>query len=118
MPVVWLWLVMALVGTGVTIRNLRRAQRRAKIERRHPADHPVRMLAEARVRDKWLHLVPFSCGVVLGLLVLGREWLPFHIPSGLSIAEILLLMGVMVAVQVLEDVDDHRINWQWPRKQR
>lgn len=112
MPVVWLWLAMSLVGTVWTIRLLRRARSRAASEHGRPADHPVRILTEARVRNQWLWLLAIAGGLLLGVLVLLRDVLPFEVPPGVSVVVILWLMGTAMAVQLLDDHDDRVIGQQ------
>lgn len=116
MLVVWLWLVMALVGTVWTIRLLRRARTRARAEHARPKTDRVRIFAETRIRNKWIWLPAFAGGLVLGGLVLVRDWLPFEIPAGVSVLEILLLMATGMSQMLLEDFDDQRFGWRTPRK--
>src|SRR6266576_3393134 len=100
MLVIWLWLLMSLVGSVWTIRLLLRAQARAKIESARLPRHPVRVLAEARVRNQWFWIGPFLGGFALGVVALLKDILvlPFEIPPGVSVVEILALMGVAMIV--------------------
>lgn len=108
MLVVWLWLAMALVGTAWTIRLLRRAQLRDRAEKSRPRNHPVRVYTRTRVRNKWLWIPAFAGGLLLGVLVFVRDWLPVEVPTGISVLEILLLMATAMLQQLMEDLDDQR----------
>jgi hypothetical protein len=115
--VVWLWIAMSLVATVVTLLLRRRAKRRANEQKNRATDHPVRLLAEARLRNQWLWLPVFVGGLVLGILVLLRDVLPFELPQGVSVIEILALMGTAMVVQVLDVADDERVDrGRWMRK--
>lgn len=116
MAVVWLWVAMCLVATVTAVILLRRAQKRAKTESNRPSNHPVRILTETRVQNQWLWLAVFLGGFALGVLVLFRDLLPFEIPSGVSVIEILALIGVAMYVQLKDVIDDERMSWSRPQK--
>lgn len=115
MAVVWAWAMMALIGTVATWVLLHWTRREARRESIRRQGHPVRKVADRRVRNQWLCLPAFAVGLVLGVLVLVRDNLPFEIPPGISVAEILLLMGTLMALQVLDVWDDFWGRWRQRR---
>lgn len=113
MAVVWAWVAMALVGTVATLVLLGWTRREARRESSRREGHPVRKIADRRVSKQWLCLPAFAIGLALGVGVFYRDRLPFDIPPGISVAEILLLMGTLMALQVLDVWDDF-----WGRRRR
>jgi hypothetical protein len=104
------WLCISLVALLVYLRLRHRASTRSS-EAQIPKlskTHPVRILAEARLRNNTLFLITGVLSSIAAALSLARDAFNFawEAPAGLSVLAIFWTFTTIALVGVLDDHDD------------